>query len=149
MTFSASVNFATSGYDRNNLDSYYNATQFTENTKSSSVNMTYRFPNSPFSVSTTANITQCSSDSTLQVSFPDLTLNMSKVFPFRRKEAVGAQRWYEKISLNYNAMFKNSITTKQDQFFKSSLIKDWQNGMKHTASMSATFDLFKIGRAHV
>ena len=39
MSLSASVNFATTGYDRNNLDSYYNATQFTENTKSSTVNM--------------------------------------------------------------------------------------------------------------
>lgn len=143
MTFSASVNFATSGYDRNNLDSYYNATQFTENTKSSSVNMTYRFPNSPFSISTTANITQRSADSTLQVSLPDLTLNMSRIYPFKRKNAVGSDRWYEKITLNYSAYFKNSITTKQDQFFKSSLIKDWQNGMKHDLKSGATFNIFK------
>ena len=47
MSFSASVNFTTSGYDRNNLNSYYNATSFTENTKSSTVNMTYNFPNTP------------------------------------------------------------------------------------------------------
>ncbi|MBR5102082.1 MAG: LPS-assembly protein LptD, partial [Muribaculaceae bacterium] len=66
MTFSASVNFATSGYSRNNLDDYYR-NSFTENTKSSTVNMTYRFPDSKWSLSTTANISQRTADSTLSV----------------------------------------------------------------------------------
>ena len=143
MTLSASVNFATSGYDRNNLDSYYNATQFTENTKSSTVNMTYNFPNAPFSISATANITQRSQDSTVAVSFPDLTFNMRRIYPFKRKVMVGSERWYEKISMSYTGLFRNSITTKQDQFFKSSLIKDWKNGMQHSVPISTTFNLFK------
>ena len=143
MSFSASVNFTTSGYDRNNLNSYYNATSFTENTKSSTVNMTYNFPNTPFSISATANITQRSKDSTLNVSFPDFTLNMSRVYPFKRKNPVGKEKWYEKISLNYTGLFRNSIETKQNLFFKSSLIKDWRNGMQHTIPVSATFSLFK------
>ncbi|MDE6582139.1 MAG: LPS-assembly protein LptD, partial [Duncaniella sp.] len=50
MTLSASVNFTTSGYTRNDLNSYY-SNAFTENTKSSTVNMTYRFPGSKWSVS--------------------------------------------------------------------------------------------------
>ena len=143
MSISASVNFTTSGYDRNNLNSYYNATSFTENTKSSTVNMTYNFPNTPFSISATANITQRSKDSTLNVSFPDFTLNMSRVYPFKRKNPVGKEKWYEKISLNYTGLFRNSIETKQNLFFKSSLIKDWRNGMQHTIPVSATFSLFK------
>ena len=143
MSFSASVNFTTSGYDRNNLNSYYNATSFTENTKSSTVNMTYNFPNSPFSISTTANITQRSKDSTLNVSFPDFTLNMSRVYPFKRKNPVGKEKWYEKISLNYTGLFRNSIETKQNLFFKSSLIRDWRNGMQHTIPVSATFSMLK------
>ena len=121
MSFSASVNFTTSGYDRNNLNSYYNATSFTENTKSSTVNMTYNFPNTPFSISATANITQRSKDSTLNVSFPDFTLNMSRVYPFKRKNPVGKEKWYEKISLNYTGLFRNSIETKQNLFFRVKL----------------------------
>ena len=105
MTLSASVNFSTSGYDRNNLDSYYNATQFTENTKSSAVNLSYRFPNSPFSLSASMDVTQRSSDSTLAVTFPNLTVNMSRIYPFKRTNGVGKVRWYEKISMNYTGMF--------------------------------------------
>ncbi len=143
MTLSASVNFTTSGYSRNNLNSYYDPGQFTENTKSSTVNMTYNFPNSPFSLSTTANITQRTKDSTIAVSFPDFTLTMSRVYPFKRKHAVGSERWYEKISMNYTGIFRNSIETNQDKFFKSNLIKDWRNGMQHDIPISATFSVFK------
>ena len=143
MSFSANVNFTTSGYDRNNLNSYYNSATFTENTKSSTVNMTYNFPNAPLSISTTASINQRTKDSTLSVSFPDFTLNLSRVYPFKRKNPVGKERWYEKISLNYTGIFRNSIETKQNLFFKSNLIRDWQNGMQHTIPISATFNMLK------
>ena len=140
MSLSASVNFTTSGYTRNDLNSYYSPA-FTENTKSSTVNMTYRIPNSKWSFSTTFNVTQRTQDSTLAVSFPNLTLTMSQVYPFKRKRAVGAEKWYEKIKLSYTGLFQNSLTAKQNEFFKKSLIKDWRNGMSHTLPISATFNV--------
>ncbi len=142
MSLSASVNFTTSGYTRNDLNSYY-SNSFTENTKSSTVNMTYRIPNSKWSFSTTANIAQRTQDSTLAVSFPNLTVTMSQVYPFKRKRAVGKERWYEKIKLSYSGLFQNSLTANQDEFFQKSLIKDWRNGMKHSIPISATFNMFK------
>lgn len=142
MTFSASVNFATSGYSRNNVNSYYNSS-FTENTKSSTVNMTYRFPGTKWSLSAGMNITQRSSDETLNVSLPNLTVSMSQVAPFKRKRAVGAEKWYERIKISYNGQLQNSLTAKQNEFFRKSLIKDWSNGMRHSMPVSATFQLFK------
>lgn len=142
MTFSASVNFATSGYTRNDLNSYY-STAFTENTKSSTVNLTYRKPGSKFSLSTTASIAQRTQDSTLAVSFPNITVSYSQFAPFKRKRQVGAEKWYEKIKLSYNGVFNNSLTARQDQFFKKSLIKDWRNGMRHSVPISATFNIFQ------
>lgn len=142
LNFSASVNFATSGYSRNDLNSYYNS-NFTENTKSSTVNLTYRFPGTKWSISATANIAQRSSDSTLAVSFPNLNWSLSQVAPFKRKKAVGGEKWYEKIRLSYTGQFQNQLTAQQDVFFKKSLIKDWRNGMQHSMPISATFTLFK------
>ena len=142
MSLSASVNFTTSGYTRNDLNSYY-SNAFTENTKSSTVNMTYRFPNSKWSLSTTASVSQRTQDSTLSVSFPNITVSLSQVYPFKRKRAVGDEKWYEKIRLSYSGQLQNSLTAKQDEFFKKSLVKDWRNGMKHSIPISATFNLFK------
>ncbi len=142
MTFSASVNFATSGYSRNNVNSYYNS-NFTENTKSSTVNMTYRFPGTKWSLSAGMNITQRSSDETLNVSLPNLSVSMSQVAPFKRKRAIGAEKWYERIKISYSGQLQNSLTAKQDEFFHKSLIKDWRNGIRHSVPISATFQLFK------
>lgn len=141
MSLSASVNFTTSGYSRNDLNSYYSPS-FTENTKSSTVNMTYRFPQSKWSLSTTMNVSQRTQDSTLSVSFPNVTVTLSQIYPFKRKKAAGDERWYEKIKLSYSGQLQNSLTAKQNEFFKKSLIKDWRNGMRHSVPVSATFNLF-------
>lgn len=141
LNFSASVNFTTSGYSRNDLNSYYSPA-FTENTKSSTINLTYRFPNSKWSISSTFNVSQRTQDSTLAVSFPNFTLTLGQTNPFRRKRASGAERWYERIRLSYTGQFQNSLTAKQDDFFKKSLIKDWRNGMQHRIPISATFSMF-------
>lgn len=140
-TFSASVNFATSSYGRHNMNGFYTG-ESTENTKSSTVNITRRFPNNPFSISATMNVNQRTKDSTISMTMPDVSITMSRIYPFKRKNAIGKDRWYEKISMSYSGYFRNSIQTKEDQLLKSSLIKDWKNSMEHTIPVSATFTLF-------
>ncbi|MCM1489733.1 MAG: LPS-assembly protein LptD [Muribaculum sp.] len=142
LNFSASVNFSTSGYTRNDLNSYYNSS-FTENTKSSTVNLTYRFPGTKWSASTSMNISQRTQDATLAVSFPNLNVTMSQTAPFKRKRASGSEKWYEKIKLSYSGQLQNSLTAKQDEFFHKSLIKDWRNGIRHSIPVSATFNVLK------
>ena len=142
LNFSASVNFATTGYSRNSLNTYY-TNAFTENTKSSTVNLTYKIPNSKWTISTNANISQRTADSTITVSFPNITINMAQTAPFKRKRSVGDEKWYEKIKISYNGKFQNSLTAKQDEFLHKSLVKDWRNGMSHTMPVQATFNVMK------
>lgn len=141
-TFSASVNFATSSYDRNNTNSIYNS-DITNNTKGSSISFSQRFPNNPFSISATMNLNQRTKDSTISVTLPDVSVTMSRIYPFKRKKAIGKDRWYEKISMSYTGYLRNSITTKENLLFKSSLIKDWQNAIQHQIPISATFNVLK------
>ena len=72
-----------------------------------------------------------------------LNISLSTLYPFKRKKAAGEERWYEKISIRYTGRLTNSIQTKDNLLFKSNLIKDWKNGMKHEIPVSATFTLFK------
>lgn len=141
-TFSASVNFSTSSYDRNNSTAIYNG-DVTQNTKSSSINMTQRFANNPFSISATMNVNQRTQDSSVSVTLPDVSLTMSRIFPFKRKNGVGKEHWYEKISMSYTGYLRNSITTNESKLFKSNIVKDWQNAMQHTIPVSATFTALK------
>ncbi len=140
-TLSASVNFSTSRNNHRDLSRLYSR-EASNNTKSSSVNITQRFPDSPWSLSATMNINQVSRDSTIAATLPNVSVNMSRIYPFKKKNAVGDEKWYEKISMSYSGEFRNSITTKEDRFLKSNLVRDWSNGMRHNIPISATFTLF-------
>ncbi|MDO4165604.1 MAG: putative LPS assembly protein LptD [Bacteroides sp.] len=142
-TFSASVNYSTSSYERTNVSNLYNSSALTTNTKTSSISYTRYFFNKKLTVSATSNISQTLKDSSVSVTLPDLNISLTTIYPFKRKKAVGNERWYEKISLRYTGRLKNSIDTKDDLLFKSNLIKDWENGMQHQIPVSATFTLFK------
>ena len=141
-TFSANVNFATSSYDRRNLSSLYNPQQYSNNTKASSVSYSRTFPEIGLNISSTFNITQNTRDSSVSVTLPDLNVSLNRIYPFKRKKAVGEERWYEKISFQYTGRMTNSISTKDDMLFKHSL-SEWRNGMQHSIPVSATFTLFK------
>ena len=130
-TLSASVNFSTSRNNHRDLSRLYQR-EASNNTKSSSVNITQRFPDSPWSLSATMSVNQVSRDSTIAATLPNLSMNMSRIYPFKRKDAVGEERWYEKISMSYSGEFRNSITTKEDKFPKSKPGEDWTNGMRLT-----------------
>lgn len=142
-TFSASVNFTTSSYERSNLNNLYNSQLLTQSTKTSSVSYSRTFPDAGITLSATANVAQVLRDSSISVTLPDLNISRSRFYPFKRKKAVGDEKWYEKISLQYTGRLTNSIKTKDNMLFKSSLIKDWSNAMEHTIPVSATFTLLK------
>lgn len=143
MTFSASVNFSTSSYDRNNIESQYNAQLYSQSTKTSSISYSYVTPNSRFTFSGSFNLSQNTQSSSISVTLPDLNISMKKWYPFKKKNRAGKEKWYEKISVGYTGQIKNSITTKEDRLFKSNLLKDWKNGISHSIPINATFQLFK------
>ena len=136
---SASVNFATSSYERNNLSSMYNPQSLTQSTRTSSVSYSTKFSSIGMSLSTTMNLNQNMRDSTIAMTMPDLNISIARFYPFRRKKMAGEQKWYEKISLSYTGRLSNSISTKEDKLMHSSLTRDWNNGMQHTIPVSANF----------
>jgi len=142
-SFSASINFTTQSYEKNNLTSLYNPASYSQSTRASSISYQRQFPKLGLSISSSFNITQNMKDSTLSVTLPSLSISLSRLYPFKRKHAAGKERWYEKIALTYTGTLSNSINTKEDQFFKKNIIKDWSNGMKHTISIPATFTVLK------
>ena len=141
-SFSASVNFATSSYDRSSLSSLYNPQQYSQNTKASSVSYSRNFPEIGLNISGAFNITQNTRDSSLSMTLPDVNISLNRIYPFKRKKSAGDERWYEKISLQYTGSITNSISTKDNLLFKTPLTQ-WQNGMQHKIPVSATFNLFK------
>ena len=141
---SASVNFASSSYERNNLNSLYNPQILSQSTRTSSVSWGTSFSSIGMTLSSTMNLTQNMRDSSIAITLPDLNVSISRFYPFKRKHAAGKERWYEKIAVSYTGQMSNSITTKEERLFHSSLIKDWRNGIQHSIPINANFTLFKF-----
>ena len=142
-SLSASVNFATTSYERDNLNSMYNPQSYTQSLRTSSVSWTTSFSSLGMTLSGTTNLSQNMRDSTISLQLPDLNVSVSRFYPFKRKKMAGKERWYEKISMSYTGHLSNSINTKEDLLFKSNLIKDWSNGMQHNIPINANFTVLK------
>ena len=141
--FSASVNYATSNYERNNLSSMYNPALTSQSIRTSSVSYSRSFPDQKLNLSSSFNISQNMRDSTLALTLPSLNWSVSRIYPFKKKKARGEEKWYEKISFTYTGSLSNSITAKESEILQKNIFKDWRNGVKHSIPVSATFTAFK------
>lgn len=137
----ASVNFATTSYENDNLNSMYNPQARTQSTRTSSVSWQTSFSSIGLSLSSQMNLNQNMRDSTIDLTLPDLNVSVSQFYPFKRKKAAGESKWYEKISVSYTGQFKNGILAKEDKIMHSSLNKDWKNGMSHSIPIKANFTI--------
>lgn len=141
-SLSASVNFATTSYERNNLQGMYNPENLTQSTRTSSVSWSTAFSSIGLNLSSTFNLSQNMRDSTIAITLPDLNLSISRFYPFKRSKMAGKERWYEKIAMSYTGQISNSISTHENQLMHSNLIRDWRNGMQHNIPVSASFTIF-------
>ena len=116
--FSASVNYATTNYERSNLTSMYNPALNSQSIRTSSVSYSRSFPEQKLNLSSSFNISQNMRDSTLSLTLPSLNVSVSRIYPFKKKKARGEEKWYEKISLTYTGSLSNSITAKEGEIFQ-------------------------------
>lgn len=139
-TFSASVNYSTSSYNKYDSD---NISDYISAQTSSSISYSKTWSGTPFSLSTSIQHSQNFQDSSVVLSLPTYSFNMSRIYPFQRKNATGTQKWYEKISLSYSNTLSNTISTKEDLMFKNEMFDNMKIGMKHSIPVSTSLTLLK------
>lgn len=140
-TFQANVTFGSSSYNRYNSR---NTDEFMNNQIMSSISYSRTFPGTPFSVSTSLNHSQNTRDSIVNIRFPQLAVNMARIYPFKRESSGGKARWYEKIGLNYNMNLQNDVRVKEDRLFTDAMYRGMRNGVQHRANLSTAFTLLKF-----
>lgn len=138
-TFAASVNFSTSGYAKNSSTSL---SDYLNTQTNSSISYSKTWAGTPFSFSTNLQHSQNSSDTTVSLSFPNAVLSMSRIYPFKRKVAMGKTRWYEKISLSYTGSLTNTVTVHERDLFTQTMFDEMNNGVKHYIPLSTSLSLF-------
>ncbi|MBQ5931728.1 MAG: LPS-assembly protein LptD, partial [Tidjanibacter sp.] len=137
-TFSANVNFSTSGYNKlasTSLNEYLNAQT------NSSIAYSHSWKGTPISMSANMQYSQNLNTGDVSLGLPSINVNVNRFYPFKRKVVVGKERWYEKIAMTYKAQLQNSINTKDDVLFTKEALGQFRNGVKHSIPISASFNV--------
>jgi len=140
-SFRASVNFATP------LNNRYNSLeiqQSLQNQISSSISYSKTYTGKPYSFSVNLLHSQNSLDSSYAFTLPNFTFSLNRIYPFKRSDAVGKERFYEKITFGYNTALDNKINFKAKEFGGPEFMSKFRSGMKHDFSIGLPqFNLLK------
>lgn len=140
-TFQANVNFTSTEYNKYNAKSITDALN---NQINSSISYSKVWPGSPFSITASMNHSQNTLDSVVNIGFPKVTFSMSKIYPFKNKQRVGASTWYDKVGFSLTTNIDNRVSVKEDNLFKKSVVDSMQNGVKHSIPVSTSFNMLKF-----
>lgn len=133
-SFRASVNFTSPSYNKyNNTTNIQTALQ---NQISSSISYGKVWTGTPFSLTINGLHSQNSRDSSYAITLPNLTFTVNRIYPFKRKNRVGKEKFYESFAFNYSTTFENKINFKASEFGKPDFLKKMKNGMRHNFSIS-------------
>lgn len=138
-SFRASVNFSSPS---NNQYNYQNINDALQNQVSSSISYSKTW--SALSISVNALHSQNSRDSSYAITLPNITLNVNRFYPFRRKNRVGSEKWYEQFALSYSTTLQNKINFKASEVRDPDFWDKMQTGMTHNFSIGLpTFTILK------
>nr|PZN53272.1 MAG: hypothetical protein DIU61_09805 [Bacteroidota bacterium] len=162
--FSASVNAATSTYNQNNNLSFGPNFDINDNTGlsnisaklSSTISYSKKFAGTPFSLGVNGSINQDLRTRLVDLPFPNLSLNMTNLYPFQRKD--GRTTPLDNFSIGYKMVATNRITNnigkvspdaERDSIAPftfenlSLFMKNARKGIRHTIPISTSNKLFR------
>jgi hypothetical protein len=133
-TFRASVDFATSSFEKQQGTNFSN---ILENQKNSSIAFTKRWPGRPFNFAANLNASQNTKSKTVSATLPSVNFNMDRIYPFRGKKDDGDYNWLQNIQVSYNSKLVNRMNNIGDSvFFTESTLKKMENGFAHNIPIS-------------
>lgn len=139
-TFGGSVNIETNRDQNRNRNDFGSVFQ---NTLNSNLNYSQRFPGKPYQFNAAFSHTQNTQTRLMNISFPSATFNLQRIFPFKRRNPVGSERWYEKISLTYTSTLQNNVSVADTLLFTHETLRNMRMGIQHRLSSDINFKVFK------
>ncbi len=140
LQFSANINAGSSTYHRNNT---LNSNEYLNNTFQSSINLSKRWEGKPFSLSTNLRHNQNTQTKIINLSLPDISFNMNRIFPFKNLGKKGKKSWFHKIGISYSSNIKNDISIADSLLFSKESIKSFRNGIRHSIPISTSVKVLK------
>ena len=140
VTFSANINLGSSSFHRNNSNTSEN--DFLSNTFSSSVSFGKRWKESPFNLTAALLHNQNTQTNLVNLTLPDLSLNMNRLYPLKSIGNINKKKWYDNISIRYSMNSKNQISFIDSLIFNKQTSESFKTGIKHNIPLNASFKAF-------
>ena len=119
------------------------------NQLNSSLNYSFTPTTAPYNFTASFTHDQSTRNRQITINFPNLDFNMRRVYPFKRKNPIGGERWYEKVGVTYKANAKNRYQSSDTTFFKGStqmILDQMTYGAQQRADANTTFNVLKYFR---
>ncbi len=141
--FSASVNLGSSQYYRESLQQQ-NIPNTQNNTLSSSISYSKTFPEYPsVNMSLSATHSQNTNTEEINMTLPTLQASMERIYPFAKRDGI-KKGIIQNVNFQYNLSARNTITTNDEDFFKSQMFEDAKIGAQHSIPISTNFKVAKF-----
>jgi hypothetical protein len=139
--FSGSINLETNQNSRrnnNDFKSVYN------NNRNSAMTYNRIFQGKPYSLQVGFSHSQTTSTRRMTVNFPNVDFNLNRIYPFKKKQSVGKEAWYERLTLTYSSKFRNTLSGIDSSFFARKTLDSALYAAEHRASSDLQMKLFKF-----
>ncbi len=134
VTFNASLN---AGSSRFNAAVPNSPQRNFQNQLNSSITYSKIWKDKPFNLNISGNHNQNTNTKLWNINLPDIGFNVNTLYPFRRKEVIGAYKWYENLGIALNTNVR-SLSSFYDTLgnFLGEFAKNYQWGANHTVPIS-------------
>ncbi|MDP4264639.1 MAG: putative LPS assembly protein LptD [Bacteroidota bacterium] len=133
VNFAANVNMSSTSYNRyvpNNPQVNF------QNILASSITYSKNWQDKPFNLTVSANHNQNNQSRLVNLNLPDVGFTMGTIYPFQRKEAAGAKKWYEQLGIAYTGSFRNEVSFYDTAFKFRNILDTLQWGAQHSLPIS-------------
>jgi len=135
--FSSDVNIRTSKYNKYNAQ---NTGQYLSNTFQSNINFSKTFKIGTLGIN--ARHDQNTQTKKMNISFPELTFNVNRFYPFKNENRV-KQNPIDKIGISYLFEARNTLTGADTSIFKGNIGDSLKYGFRHSVPISTNITLLK------
>ena len=138
--FNAHIDVISSDYTKYNLSS---TSDYLSNQYTSSINVSTSAADI-FFVDATISYSQNTKARTVNMKLPDVNMSVVQFYPFRKKDKVGALKWYDNISMKWTSQLTGQIDADDSLFFKPETWRDMEVGMMHTIPITIPIKIAKL-----
>lgn len=139
-SFGGNINFATSGHIRTTEIDFNNTIN---NQFGSNFYYKHSLPNLPFSLDVGLRHRQNTRNSSVDITLPDVSLALRTIQPFKRRKAVGDEKWYEQINVSGSTRMANFISATDSTVFTRETLENMRSGISHDYNANFSLNVLK------